>query len=145
MLPSLLSSSMIMKFCKALCLSLLAPSAFAFARPEPAFPISSIEWLQRRDHQHGGPNGSGHNRHVVTIRSSKNDTDDVSDNFLHGIKKANKGGTLYLEKGSTYVVGKKLDLSFLDDIHVHLDGEIKVRLNQRVLSSLLSKVSCQKG
>lgn len=66
MLPSLLSSSMIMKFCKALCLSLLAPIAFAFARPEAAFPIPSVESLQRRDHQHGGPNGSGHNRHVVT-------------------------------------------------------------------------------
>jgi galacturan 1,4-alpha-galacturonidase len=41
------------------------------------------------------------------------------------LKKANKGGTLYLPKGQTFVIGKPLDLTFLNDIHVHLEGEIK--------------------
>lgn len=67
-----------------------------------------------------------HDRRTVTIRSSKSDTDDVSDDFLWGIKTANHGGRLVLEKGKTYVIGKKLDLSFLDNIEVQLEGEVKV-------------------
>lgn len=31
-----------------------------------------------------------------------------------------------LKKGKTYVLGKKLDLTFLDDIVVQLDGQILV-------------------
>lgn len=65
-------------------------------------------------------------RRTVTIRPSKNDTDDISDDFLWGIKRANHGGRLLLKKGKTYVIGKKLDLSFLDNIEVQLEGEIKV-------------------
>ena len=65
-------------------------------------------------------------RRTVTIRSSKSDTDDVSDDFLWGIKTANHGGRLLLQKGKTYVIGKKLDLSFLDNIEVQLEGEVKV-------------------
>ncbi|KAF2105136.1 glycoside hydrolase family 28 protein [Rhizodiscina lignyota] len=68
---------------------------------------------------------AAHHRQPVTIRCSKSDTDDVADDFLQGIKKANHGGELWLKKGETYVIGKKLDLSFLDDISVRLDGEIK--------------------
>lgn len=75
--------------------------------------------------------GSHHHQHpdrrTVTIRASKNDKDDVSSDFLWGIKKANHGGRLLLKKGKTYVIGKKLDLSLLDDIKVQLEGEIKVR------------------
>lgn len=67
-----------------------------------------------------------HDRRTVTIRSSKSDTDDVSDDFLWGIKAANHGGRLLLQKGKTYVIGKKLDLSFLDNIEVQLEGELKV-------------------
>lgn len=66
-------------------------------------------------------------RRTVTIRASKNDADDVSSDFLWGINKANHGGRLLLKKGKTYVIGKKLDLSFLHDIEVQLEGEIKVR------------------
>lgn len=64
-------------------------------------------------------------RKTFTIRASKDDEDDVSDEFLHGLKKANKGGTLYLEGGKTYMIGKPLDLTWLDDIQIHLEGEIK--------------------
>lgn len=65
-------------------------------------------------------------RRTVTIRSSKSDTDDISDDFLWGIKAANHGGRLILQKNKKYVIGKKLDLSFLDNIEVQLDGELKV-------------------
>lgn len=68
-------------------------------------------------------------RRTVTIRASKNDTDDVSADFLWGMKHANHGGRLLLQKGKTYVIGKKLDLSFLDNIEVQLEGEIKVSLH----------------
>lgn len=67
-------------------------------------------------------------RRTVIIRASKNDTDDVSADFLWGIKQANNGGRLLLQKGKTYVIGKKLDLSFLDNIEVQLEGEIKVNV-----------------
>lgn len=75
--------------------------------------------------------GSGHHghdddRHIVTIRPSSNDTDDVSIEFLQGITEANHGGRLLLKEGETYIIGKKLELTFLDDIEVQLDGEIKV-------------------
>ncbi|KAJ5684860.1 uncharacterized protein N7477_001205 [Penicillium maclennaniae] len=64
-------------------------------------------------------------RRTVTIRPSKNDADDVSMDFLWGIKRANHGGRLLLQKGKTYVIGKKLDLSFLNNVEVQLEGEIK--------------------
>lgn len=70
-------------------------------------------------------------RRTVTIRPSKNDKDDISDDFLWGIKHANHGGRLLLKKGKTYVIGKKLDLSFLDNVEVQLEGEIKVRSTYR--------------
>lgn len=65
-------------------------------------------------------------RKIITIRPSKNDHDDASERFKRGVLKANGGGTLYLPKGKTFVIGKALDLTGLNDIHVHLDGEIKV-------------------
>ncbi|PWW80808.1 Glycoside Hydrolase Family 28 protein [Tuber magnatum] len=64
------------------------------------------------------------NRKKVNIRASCNETDDISADFLEGIKKANNGGTLVLKKGKKYVIGKKLDLTFLNDIQVQLDGQI---------------------
>lgn len=67
-------------------------------------------------------------RKTVTIRCSDDDQDDIADDFLWGIKKANHGGRLLLKKECTYIIGKKLDLRFLDDIEVQLDGELKVRL-----------------
>jgi galacturan 1,4-alpha-galacturonidase len=32
-----------------------------------------------------------------------------------------------LEEGKTYIIGKPLDLTFLDDIHIQWEGEVKVR------------------
>lgn len=68
----------------------------------------------------------GDDRHIVTIRPSLNDTDDVSSEFLQGITEANHGGRLLLKEGETYIIGKTLELTFLDDIEVQLDGELKV-------------------
>jgi galacturan 1,4-alpha-galacturonidase len=67
-----------------------------------------------------------HDRRTITIRPSRNDTDDISKDFLWGINHANHGGRLLLKKGEKYVIGRKLDLTFLDDIEVQLDGELKV-------------------
>lgn len=64
-------------------------------------------------------------RKTINIRASEDDEDDISDEFLHGLKKANHGGTLHLKKDHTYVIGKPLDLTWLDDIQIHLEGEIK--------------------
>ena len=66
-------------------------------------------------------------RKKITIRESKHDRDDISDDFLWAIKKANNGGLVHLQKGKKYVIGKKLDLSFLKDVYVKIDGELKVR------------------
>lgn len=74
----------------------------------------------------GGHHDKYHDRRTITIRPSRNDTDDVSRDFLWGIKHANHGGRLLLKKGEKYVIGRKLDLTFLDDIEVQLDGELKV-------------------
>ncbi|KAL3424701.1 exopolygalacturonase [Phlyctema vagabunda] len=63
-------------------------------------------------------------RKKVYIRSSKSETDDVSGEFLRGLKKANHGGTLVLPANETFVIGKKLDLTFLNNVQVKLDGEI---------------------
>lgn len=65
-------------------------------------------------------------RRIIRIRASTNNTDDVSDEFRRGVRKANGGGTLHLAKGKTYVIGKALDLTGLEDIHIHLEGEIRV-------------------
>ena len=74
----------------------------------------------------GGHHDKYHDRRTITIRPSRNDTDDVSADFLWGIKHANHGGRLLLKKGEKYVIGRKLDLTFLEDIEVQLDGELKV-------------------
>lgn len=63
-------------------------------------------------------------RHKVTIRASSDEHDDVSDDFMWAMKKANNGGTVHLKEGETYVFGKKMDLTFLNDVHLQLDGEI---------------------
>ena len=63
-------------------------------------------------------------RPKITIRSSRNSTDDISTDLLWAFQRANHGGTVYLKSDETYVIGKKLDLSFLHDVHLQLDGEI---------------------
>ncbi|KAJ5112916.1 hypothetical protein N7456_001450 [Penicillium angulare] len=68
-------------------------------------------------------------RRTITIRASKNEDDDISSDFLWAIHQANHGGRLLLEKGKTYMIGKKLDLTFLDDIEVQLEGQLKFTNN----------------
>ncbi|CZT52664.1 related to Probable exopolygalacturonase B [Rhynchosporium secalis] len=63
-------------------------------------------------------------RKEFQIRASRSDTDDISAEFLEGLRKANHGGTLVLPKNKTFVIGKKLDLTFLDDVQVNLEGKI---------------------
>jgi galacturan 1,4-alpha-galacturonidase len=98
----------------------LAEHLIPGARIIPAKDISALRSIGA--HRQKYPD-----RRTITIRPSKNDDDDVSWDFLWGIKQANHGGRLLLQKGKTYVIGKKLDLSFLNDIEVQLEGEIKVR------------------
>ncbi|KAG2420527.1 hypothetical protein HFD88_000139 [Aspergillus terreus] len=101
-----------------------AVSAFAVdsiipgARVIPATDTLELQHVGAHHHKHP-------NRRTVTIRSSRNDTDDISKDFLWGISRANHGGRLLLQKGKKYVIGKKLDLSFLNNIEVQLDGELK--------------------
>lgn len=64
-------------------------------------------------------------RETFTPRASEDDFDDVSDEFEEAIRKANNGGTLYLPEGELFVIGKPLDLTFLNDVHVNLEGTIK--------------------
>lgn len=71
-------------------------------------------------------NAVEHDRKKITIRASKHDRDDISDDFLWALKKANNGGLVHLKKGHKYVIGKKLDLTFLKDVYVNIDGELKV-------------------
>lgn len=79
----------------------------------------------REKHPYKPSNPSGGKRRVVTIRSSRNETDDISSEFKQALQRANHGGTLYLPANKTFIIGQPLDLTFLDDVHVRLDGEIK--------------------
>lgn len=88
-------------------------------------PASDAAGLQAIGAQHG----KYPDRQTVTIRASKNAADDVSADFLWGLQRANHGGRLLLKEGEKYVIGKKLDLTFLDDIEVQLEGEIQVCLS----------------
>ncbi|KAK1752360.1 pectin lyase fold/virulence factor [Echria macrotheca] len=63
-------------------------------------------------------------RRIITIQPSANLTDDVSDAFLRAMHDANHGGTLHLPAGERFVIGQPLDLTFLDNIDIRLDGEI---------------------
>ena len=110
----------------ALFLSASAVSSFAVdsklipgAEVIPASDTHRLKHIGACHHKH-------HDRRTVTIRHSRHKNDDISDDFLWGIKKSNHGGRLLLKKHHTYVIGKKLDLTFLNDIEVQLDGELKV-------------------
>ncbi|KAG7293936.1 hypothetical protein NEMBOFW57_003997 [Staphylotrichum longicolle] len=91
----------------------------------------TLSSLSLRGNGHSKPkkdnwgNAVEQDRKKITIRASKNDRDDISDDFLWAIKKANHGGLVHLQKGKKYVIGKKLDLSFLKDVYVKIDGELK--------------------
>ncbi|TDZ19142.1 putative exopolygalacturonase B [Colletotrichum orbiculare MAFF 240422] len=84
-------------------------------------PRNTQEFRQKHPVAKRNPNC----RKNFTPRSSDNSTDDVSDEFLEAIKKANNGGTVYLPEGELFVIGKPLDLTFLNDIHVRLEGTIQ--------------------
>jgi galacturan 1,4-alpha-galacturonidase len=90
---------------------------------------NSVATLSTRDHQKQKDNWGNaveKDRKKVTIRASKHDRDDISDDFLAAIKKANNGGMVHLKKEHKYVIGKKLDLTFLNNVYVKIDGELKV-------------------
>ncbi|EEY20199.1 exopolygalacturonase [Verticillium alfalfae VaMs.102] len=89
----------------------------------PAGVPRSLEEF-REKHPYRARSTKGDCRKVTRIRPSKHDTDDISDDFLEGIKQANNGGLLHLPKDELFVIGKPLDLTFLNDIHVRLDGKI---------------------
>lgn len=87
--------------------------------------------LTRSSYNHGKPkkdnwgNALEKDRKKIKIRASKHDRDDISADFLWALKKANRGGLVHLEKGKKYVIGTKLDLTFLKDVYVKIDGELK--------------------
>ncbi|KAK1533508.1 glycosyl hydrolase family 28 [Colletotrichum paranaense] len=89
----------------------------------PAGVPRSLE--EFRDKHPYTPSSQGCGRKTFTIRASQNATDDVSEELNKGLQEANNGGTLYLPKNQTFVIAKALDLTFLNDIHVRLEGEIK--------------------
>jgi hypothetical protein len=75
-------------------------------------------------------------RREYTIRASAHDGDDISAEFEQGLRSANNGGTLRLIKGKRYVIGKKLDLKNLNDVHLNLEGEIKVCFLLKIVGSV---------
>ncbi|RDW60317.1 putative exopolygalacturonase B [Coleophoma crateriformis] len=83
-------------------------------------PKSVDQFRNWHPYNHPAPNF----RKKVYIRASRSETDDISADFYAGLKKANHGGTLVLPANKTFVIGKKLDLTFLDDVEVQLDGKI---------------------
>lgn len=87
----------------------------------------SISLLPRKERKKDNwGNAVEKDRKKLKIRASKNDSDDISDDFLWALKQANNGGLVQLEKNHKYVIGKKLDLTFLKDIYVNIEGELKV-------------------
>ncbi|CRK40203.1 hypothetical protein BN1708_008139 [Verticillium longisporum] len=88
----------------------------------PGVPRNVLEFRDKHPYKNPKPGC----RKIVRIRASEDDEDDVSAEFKKGVEEANNGGTLYLPEGETFVIGKVLDLTGLSDIHVRLDGEIKV-------------------
>src|SRR4051812_28366886 len=105
---------------RAFAFALFAATAAALATGAPSdlpasVPRSIDEFRVKHPYSRRATHAS---RSVVTLRASTSDTDDVADEFLNALKRANHGGTLRLDSGNTYVIGKPLDLTFLDDIHV---------------------------
>lgn len=90
----------------------------------PEVPRNIDEFHAKHPYKRSNTGHGGHRR-IVQIRSSKDDSDDVADDFLKGLQEANNGGTLHLAKDSLYMIGKPLDLTFLNDVHVQWDGEVK--------------------
>ncbi|KAF2703194.1 glycoside hydrolase family 28 protein [Pleomassaria siparia CBS 279.74] len=100
-----------------------AGASITVARPSLFSRLHSSDANKKKKDNWG--NAVERDRKKITIRSSKHDRDDISDDFLWALKKANHGGLVHLEKRKKYVIGKKLDLTFLKDVYVRLDGELK--------------------
>jgi hypothetical protein len=124
---SLLGNSA-MKFLVAAASILLLP-LHILAIPHDVSSLQHANGLSERQACAAGIDNWGNcveaDRKVTTIRPSAHEKDDISADLLEGLKKANNGGLLHLEKGKKYIIGKKLDLSFLKDVYVKLDGEMK--------------------
>lgn len=124
----------------ALATSLASVSASAITIESDVLPVGAAVAIPRSDslsslsvrskpkQKDNWGNAIAKDRKKVTIRASKNDTDDISDDFLWALKKANNGGLVHLKKNHKYVIGKKLDLTFLKDVYVNIEGELKVCL-----------------
>jgi len=101
------------------------PAGASIALPRSESLTARLSWSSKPQKDNWG-NRVEKDRKKITIRASKNDHDDISADFLWALKKANNGGLVHLEKKKKYVIGKKLDLTFLKDVYVKLDGELKV-------------------
>ncbi|KAK1482262.1 glycosyl hydrolase family 28 [Colletotrichum tamarilloi] len=113
-----------MRFLRSLALlAAVAGVVSSYGIELPAGVPRSLE--EFRDKHPYTPPSQGCGRKTFTIRASRNATDDVSEELKKGLLEANNGGTLYLPKNQTFVIAKALDLTFLNDIHVRLEGEIK--------------------
>lgn len=101
------------------------PSGAAITLPRSNLP-SSLSPRHKPKQKDDWGNAVAKDRKKVTIRASKDDCDDISDDFLWALKEANNGGLVHLKKHHKYVIGKKLDLTFLKDVYVNIEGELKV-------------------
>ncbi|KAH8881218.1 exo-polygalacturonase [Thozetella sp. PMI_491] len=113
-----------MRFSRALA-AWAATSLAAAYSSTPEYPpgsATSIEDFRSKHPYHPGCIPKG--RRVVTLKPSRDDLDDVSDTFYNALREANHGGTVLLPKGQTFVIGKALELTFLDDVELRLDGRI---------------------
>ncbi|KAF1970336.1 glycoside hydrolase family 28 protein [Bimuria novae-zelandiae CBS 107.79] len=99
------------------------PLGASITLPRSTSLLPRLPWKQPRKDNWG--NRVEKDRKKITIRASKHDHDDISADFLWALKKANHGGLVHLKKGHKYVIGRKLDLTFLKDVYVKLDGELK--------------------
>lgn len=98
----------------------LASAALALELP-PGVPRNALEFREK----HPVTKRSTDDRKTVTPRASVHELDDVSAEFEQAVRQANHGGTVHLPKNQTFVIGKPLDLTFLDDFHLHLEGTLK--------------------
>lgn len=96
------------------------------------FPSPSLFSRSHPKQKDNWGNAIAKDRKKVTIRASRDDKDDISDDFLWALKTANNGGLVHLKKNHKYVIGKKLDLTFLKDIYVNIEGELKVSIESSV-------------
>lgn len=107
--------------------SLVSAAPSVYTTPKdlkyPAHLPKTCEEFKKHTPYHYPP---ANRRKQFHIRASKHDNDDISAELLKGFKAANHGGTLVLEKGKKYVIGKPLDLTFLNDFQLQLDGTLQV-------------------